>query len=120
MTLDELYATGYNPEWGYYGPGRATEENFAAARKFLECLGADARQPDDCMLGEEEDGSISIRLHWANKNSMREHYDLDPEEVIINPTYRYATVWYTGSPYMLDMHNTEHHRKFKALLEWIT
>ena len=123
MTLDELFAAGWNPESSYVGPERMTAAHLAAGKAFLDSLAPGTRGPDDCMTGEEEDGSISLRLNWDNKNGMLNDTDDDWNNglsVNLCPPSSGATVWHGEISYEWELAKPEHSRKVSALIAWLT
>ena len=124
MTLDELFAAGWNDKCGYAGPERMTEAQLVAGKTFLESLAPGTRGPDDCMLGEEEDGPISLRMNWDNENGMRNDMDDDDWNsglsVNLCPPSSGVTVWHGGISYEWEPGKPEHSRKVSALIAWLS
>ena len=124
MTLDELFTAGWNAESSYIGPKRMTAAHLAAGKAFLKSLRQGTRAPDDCMTGEEEDGSISLRMNWDNENGMRNYMDDDDWNsglsVNLSPPSSGVTVWHGGISYEWEPGKPEHSRKVSALIAWLS
>ena len=121
MTLDELYAAGWNLDRGYDGPKRMGDALYSAGKAFLAQLPPDTRLPDDCFLVNGEDGHADdndcLNLLWEKSNDAG---DSDDDELTISlPDHGDATA-HVCIECVAVVEPKDYARKLGGLIQWLT